>query len=623
MEIDGQVIENRYLLLERLGSGGMGEVYRALDRVTGQDVAVKLLLSALCERESSRKRFAREAQAAQKLNHPGIVKVYEYGTFHGRPFIVMELLTGKSLRYYVRAYRPSPENILLLTAELCDALYHAHSRGIIHRDLKPDNIFVNHLGHIKVLDFGLAKISFAADLTALTKSGTALGTCTYMSPEQAQGKEADLRSDLYAVGVILYEIFCGITPFSAEDAAAILRMQVYDKAQRPTSVDPHLPIEIEQIIMWLMNKNPKYRPNSALVLKEKLIQVVRMLRIGAVHYIAEPNPETSPEPQSVLHNIDATSHQPTLPQTDKKVQLSPKLTQPPLKDNEAEQAMLSSSYSSQSYSESNAKAVVPQASNPFLSSAGDIWDDAQKIGIEQTDREEHPSEQFIQNYQNDHLLTPSYSQEEELLDSQDNDVLLYHNERPEHQVPLHSLKSLIESKEPAVPPLVTVLTMTASLKNLPLPTLSLTQLAAHISQVMREAVEINGGFIILNEGANIKAAFIDEYAGLRAVRSIIRTRMSLRQLGQNYHLLKLPPIASGIYSGLVKPTLAKGPFTVDNMRDLLSGATRLSNLSNSRPNEIFICGDSLDEGIQARFVRRIYVRNRTAPVEIYRVIGLT
>ena len=125
MEIDGQVIENRYMLLERLGSGGMGEVYRALDRVTGQDVAVKLLLPALCERESSRKRFAREAQAAQKLNHPGIVKVYEYGTFHGRPFIVMELLTGKSLRYYVRAYRPTPEKILLLTAELCDALYHA------------------------------------------------------------------------------------------------------------------------------------------------------------------------------------------------------------------------------------------------------------------------------------------------------------------------------------------------------------------------------------------------------------------------------------------------------------------------------------------------------------------
>ena len=292
MEIDGQVIENRYMLLERLGSGGMGEVYRALDRVTGQDVAVKLLLPALCERESSRKRFAREAQAAQKLNHPGIVKVYEYGTFHGRPFIVMELLTGKSLRYYVRAYRPSPEKILLLTAELCDALYHAHSRGIIHRDLKPDNIFVNHLGHIKVLDFGLAKISFAADLTALTKSGTALGTCTYMSPEQAQGKEADLRSDLYAVGVILYEIFCGITPFSAEDAAAILRMQVYDKAQRPTSVEPNLPIEIEQIIMWLMNKNPKYRPNSALVLKEKLIQVVRMLRIGSVHYVS---PETENE----------------------------------------------------------------------------------------------------------------------------------------------------------------------------------------------------------------------------------------------------------------------------------------------------------------------------------------
>lgn len=586
MEIDGQVIENRYMLLERLGSGGMGEVYRALDRVTGQDVAVKLLLPALCERESSRKRFAREAQAAQKLNHPGIVKVYEYGTFHGRPFIVMELLTGKSLRYYVRAYRPSPERILLLTAELCDALYHAHSRGIIHRDLKPDNIFVNHLGHIKVLDFGLAKISFAADLTALTKSGTALGTCTYMSPEQAQGKEADLRSDLYAVGVILYEIFCGITPFSAEDAAAILRMQVYDKAQRPTSVEPHLPIEIEQIIMWLMNKNPKYRPNSALVLKEKLIQVVRMLRIGSVHYV-------SPEP-----NIEAPK---TLP------------------DGQTGERALPNAQQRNSLSEDKLKSL-PRVSDPFSSATGDIWEEAQKIGANQADREEL-SEQFIQSPQDDYLLSSS-SREEALLGSLQDEVATHHQESPENQAPVHSLKSIIESKEPATPPLVTVLTMTASLKNLPLPTLSLSQLAAHISQVMREAVEINGGFVILNEGANVKAAFVDEYAGLRAVRSIIRTRMSLRQLGQNYNLLRLPPIASGIYSGLVKPALARGPFTVENMRDLLSGATRLSNLSNSRPNEIFICGDSLDEGINAKFVRKIYVRNRTAPVEIYRVVGL-
>ncbi len=586
MEIDGQVIENRYMLLERLGSGGMGEVYRALDRVTGQDVAVKLLLPALCERESSRKRFAREAQAAQKLNHPGIVKVYEYGTFYGRPFIVMELLTGKSLRYYVRAYRPSPEKILLLTAELCDALYHAHSRGIIHRDLKPDNIFVNHLGHIKVLDFGLAKISFAADLTALTKSGTALGTCTYMSPEQAQGKEADLRSDLYAVGVILYEIFCGITPFSAEDAAAILRMQVYDKAQRPTSVEPHLPIEIEQIIMWLMNKNPKYRPNSALVLKEKLIQVVRMLRIGSVHYV-------SPEP-----NIEAPK---TLP------------------DGQTGERALPNAQQRNSLSEDKLKSL-PRVSDPFSSATGDIWEEAQKIGANQADREEL-SEQFIQSPQDDYLLSSS-SREEALLGSLQDEVATHHQESPENQAPVHSLKSIIESKEPATPPLVTVLTMTASLKNLPLPTLSLSQLAAHISQVMREAVEINGGFVILNEGANVKAAFVDEYAGLRAVRSIIRTRMSLRQLGQNYNLLRLPPIASGIYSGLVKPALARGPFTVENMRDLLSGATRLSNLSNSRPNEIFICGDSLDEGINAKFVRKIYVRNRTAPVEIYRVVGL-
>ena len=384
----------------------------------------------------------------------------------------------------------------------------------------------------------------------------------------------------------MYEIFCGITPFSAEDAAAILRMQVYDKAQRPTSVEPHLPIEIEQIIMWLMNKNPKYRPNSALVLKEKLIQVVRMLRIGSVHYV-------SPEP-----NIEAPK---TLP------------------DGQTGERALPNAQQRNSLSEDKLKSL-PRVSDPFSSATGDIWEEAQKIGANQADREEL-SEQFIQSPQDDYLLSSS-SREEALLGSLQDEVATHHQESPENQAPVHSLKSIIESKEPATPPLVTVLTMTASLKNLPLPTLSLSQLAAHISQVMREAVEINGGFVILSEGANVKAAFVDEYAGLRAVRSIIRTRMSLRQLGQNYNLLRLPPIASGIYSGLVKPALARGPFTVENMRDLLSGATRLSNLSNSRPNEIFICGDSLDEGINAKFVRKIYVRNRTAPVEIYRVVGL-
>ncbi len=254
----------------------MGTVYKALDLESGNDVAVKVLKHDLCAIDKSRKRFAREARIARSLHHPGIVRVFEYSE-DPCPFLVMELLTGVSLRTYIRKHHCSTIEILKLAIQICEALAYAHQAGVIHRDLKPDNINVNQQGQIKILDFGLARLHSVKEHTALTKPGTALGTCSYMSPEQARGKEADERSDLYSLGIILYEFLVGMTPFSADEPATILHMQVHDAPERPRDINPDLPVEVEQLILWILNKDPIDRPQTALKLRDKIVLIVQLL----------------------------------------------------------------------------------------------------------------------------------------------------------------------------------------------------------------------------------------------------------------------------------------------------------------------------------------------------------
>ena len=288
-----RILADRYRLDERIGEGGMGSVYRALDLRTGRDVAVKLLRRKLCEREHSRRRFAREARAAGQLDHPGIVRILDYGEDE-RPFLVMELVEGVSLRRHVRRAKPSPTELLELMVQLCEALAHAHSRGIIHRDLKPDNMFITPSGRMKVLDFGLARMTRIPELSVLTRSGTALGTCSYMAPEQAAGKEADERSDLYSVGVMLYEFLCGMVPFSAEEPASVLYMQVHQEPEPPRTVNPDLPVEIESLILCLMNKDPGRRPASARILALEIRRILTRLQGGAFQVPADAVAEHDP-----------------------------------------------------------------------------------------------------------------------------------------------------------------------------------------------------------------------------------------------------------------------------------------------------------------------------------------
>jgi len=255
----------KYRLVERLGQGGMAQVYKAYQPDLDRYVAVKILHPHLTGDESFGARFRREARAVAALEHPHIVRVYDFDTDGGLAFIVMEYLEGTSLKERLRDLNRDGElmdleEVVRIVGALADALDHAHRQGLVHRDLKPSNVIITTSGRPVLTDFGVARI---VDATAITESGGTLGTPAYMSPEQCMGEPGDARSDIYSLGVLLYRLCTGRVPFDADTPYAIILKHITAPLPPPRSVRPDLPESVERVILKALSKNPEDRYRTA------------------------------------------------------------------------------------------------------------------------------------------------------------------------------------------------------------------------------------------------------------------------------------------------------------------------------------------------------------------------
>jgi serine/threonine-protein kinase len=294
------LFDGRYRIIRKLGSGGMANVYLAEDQELGRRIAIKILNDRHAHDDQFVERFRREAKNAAGLSHPHIVSIYDRGEAEGTYYIAMEFLDGRSLKELIVARGPAPVQVAIeYTRQILDALRFAHRNGIVHRDIKPHNVIVDAEGRIKVTDFGIAR----AGATQMTEVGSIIGTAQYLSPEQARGSPVDQTSDLYSVGVVLYELLTGKVPFTGDSPVEIAMKHISATPEPPSTLRPEIPAELDKIVLRALAKSPQQRYKNAEEMDRDLARVAQGASVSreteeaATQILTRPTTVAAPPPQ--------------------------------------------------------------------------------------------------------------------------------------------------------------------------------------------------------------------------------------------------------------------------------------------------------------------------------------
>src|SRR5947209_8650212 len=289
-----EVLGERYQLQDPIGRGGMATIYRGRDMRMDRTVAIKVLREVYSTDSKFVKRFQQEAKAASSLQHPNIVQVYDYGQTDGNYFIVMEYINGTDLRRYLRSRGVlAVDRAIIIAHDVALGLGAAHRRGIVHRDVKPQNILVGKDGSIKLTDFGIASVYKDINAERLTTTGMTLGTVQYYAPEQAPGEIVQPAADVYALGIVMYEMLAGRTPFDGETPVAVAMQHIQDSPTPPSVYNPKIPPALEQIILRCLEKAPemRFRDGSALA---RALEMLGEEEIGGEQILPHPTPGSIP-----------------------------------------------------------------------------------------------------------------------------------------------------------------------------------------------------------------------------------------------------------------------------------------------------------------------------------------
>lgn len=290
----GKMLGNRYEIIEKIGEGGMGLVYKARCHLLNRYVAIKMLKPEYTGDEEFINRFKKESLSSASLSHPNIVNTYDVGVEDGIYYIVMEYVKGRTLKEIIKEKAPfNYQEVINISRQICLALEHAHNNNIIHRDIKPQNILITHDGIVKVADFGIARASNSA---TLTNTGSVIGSVYYISPEQARGGYTDEKTDIYSLGTVMYEMATAKVPFIADSPVAIALKHIQDSVDRPSGINPDIPVALEDIILRSLEKNPAMRYEAAASLIKDLDKAAANPDIHLLSRSENPNDITKVMP---------------------------------------------------------------------------------------------------------------------------------------------------------------------------------------------------------------------------------------------------------------------------------------------------------------------------------------